>query len=635
MTNRTVTMPLELESPFNLCVRGNSNESMPISSSWVTRSVAIPQQPTNSCFPSPCDNVFPELPRVKRTQVPFRRSWGVARLVGLSQQSTEIFAHFSQMKAPSNPTLVKLVHDAENLAISFLETETPSCLHPPEDQSVFSAFCSLLQFHEAPEEPSGELSNRDRLHVMLLSELAQVLRETFEGGLVRGLGDLARVYELACVLLLGFSTPEIVSPAVLEIRPLIMNAFFRNIVEDIHSNDSTKQTILYVSKLGLANLASCSSQQKVPRAVVEQSLRPVLMQFCLQKSLVPSLVYSLHSVIMLFPHLFNTSFANKLAQTLREITSLYSACPDVPTLRMVCKMFDMFHVFAANQVFDCAPHVPTLVETAASMLSLWFSSGPCSKEVAQAIPEVLARFLFYYPQQGLLALYNHPALLNVVLSFPHSYPMVVYYRTNPVFADHSRTNSLERYCGSADLSDVVLVVGREAVQIPAHTIALAQSKYFKALLLNGMSETHEKVVRLPMFEPEHFVVALKVIYGVHATVALERIASIEALVSVFELADMIGLEELARECETRLCRMCNEHTIWALLQLASRCSGSTFGFGSCLLATCETFILSHLTDANSFLFDLMYNNFGCTPESAAIAVSLIVGAGNNNTSLGK
>ena len=347
------------------------------------------------------------------------------------------------------------------------------------------------------------------------------------------------------------------------------------------------------NKLGLANLSS----QNVPRQVVERSLRPALVDFCSPSKLNPSLVASLHSIISIFPHLFNTAFATKLTQTLKGLVTHYPTTPATPIIMMVCKMFDVFVVFAANKVFDCGQYAKTLVDIAAALQVTWFPSTQL--EIAREIPLALSRFLFLFPEQGLQALHAHPSLLSVVFSSPYAYPLSLAFRKNAIFADRVSLQGFQQYFCNHELSDVTLVVGSERLQVPAHQVVLSRCPFFATLLFGGMSESGQATISLESFPVSTFLVCLKVIYGADPSESVCSSADIQSLVAIFEMSDFLGLEDLARECESRLCFMCDNTSVWALLQLACQQSGK--GLGSCLMATCETFILSHLAEAHTLL----------------------------------
>lgn len=429
-------------------------------------------------------------------------------------------------------------------------------------------------------------------------------------------------------------------------RNALLETFLRNILNPLAL--SIKDTTHMISVLALARLTG--STQKLPREVVDSTLRPSLVRFCDLKKRTPTLVAGMHRAIEIYPSLFSASFADKLIDTLRNdfvahpANSTYSdvtagdsttthVLPLAQQVLMACLIIDTFRMFTLNATIDCgARHIPHLCALVGRLIDSFPATDHNSSQhdYRADLDRALCVVLYHHPTTAVDCLLGAGRTCSVnALSEDHntsSFARAAVQRVVALPEAHPLRDEMTRRSGeilgatrdfhdawcSGIFADVILIATTEMgqlIRIPSHRIVLSQqSPYFHALLTNGMRESRKSEIEVD-FDEEALRVLLEWMY----TLQLRMPTSVDKVVNLFLLADQLGLDVPCHACELALtdkAQFLNEKNVEMILEFAewredvgagtgatmSASQGAVVHYATrgMLLQTCRSFVLSHM-----------------------------------------
>eukprot|EP00299_Pterocystis_sp_00344_P008096 c2929_g1_i1.p1 GENE.c2929_g1_i1~~c2929_g1_i1.p1 ORF type:complete len:820 (-),score=112.18 c2929_g1_i1:87-2546(-) len=347
-------------------------------------------------------------------------------------------------------------------------------------------------------------------------------------------------------------------------RNWVMSAFFRAILRPVVS--STWTDILILCKIGLARLDA--KQKKIPRDVVEQILRPALLQFCDISKLDMRVVIGLHSIVELFPTLFKEVFGKKILDILDCFLDQDSvrlkfgpATCDQTICKMIACLLDFFRLFASTQAFPCDQWIGALSKLVLNLEKKWSPDTFMSFVPAKSCNNFrapLCRFLSMNTEGSVSFIMENSAdkamsdFFSSILKCRHaiSLKLALQHRAS-LFMTSSCSNS---FVLSPKFSDVQLMTS-SGEGVPSHRVVLSsKSEFFRNLFGCGMAESFRENVLIEDMDVTTLRLLVQYLYD--QSLDLAKLSS-EALMDLLVAADRFVVDDLVNLCEHMLCaRVC-------------------------------------------------------------------------------
>eukprot|EP00299_Pterocystis_sp_00344_P011240 c5205_g1_i1.p1 GENE.c5205_g1_i1~~c5205_g1_i1.p1 ORF type:complete len:800 (-),score=102.15 c5205_g1_i1:25-2424(-) len=399
------------------------------------------------------------------------------------------------------------------------------------------------------------------------------------------------------------------------LRNWLMSTYFKAILQPVAH--PVWRDVLVMSKIALARLDS--KQRKIPRDVVEQLLRPALIQFCEVSTLNMGSIVGLHSIVEMFPTLFKEVFGQKILEVLDcfldqdSIRRTFSHLPDPLICKMITWLLDFFRLFSSTQAFSCEQWVGILCKLVVKLEKSWIphiltmdntNTGNSEVQGCCYFRAPLCRFLTLNPDSAVSFMMGNSTdqclapLFASVLKCRQAVPLELSFRQRTATFTSSSALAL-----SSTFSDVQLITASGDGVLSHRVVLSSRSQYFRNLFGCGMAESHQPVVVLSDIDTNTLRLLVQFLYD--PCVDLSRLSS-DSILDLLVAADRFVIDDLVRLCEYHISsRVCPTNCLTWIDRITSNMSvndtnklldpflcGS--GVGECVLKTCQSVALSNL-----------------------------------------